>query len=66
MVLNVHDALIALARPQEREQVMHVMKKHAEEPLYIRGEELVIPAEFAVSKPDENGVHRWSTLEKLK
>jgi uracil-DNA glycosylase family 4 len=66
MVLNVHDALIALARPSEREQVMHVMKKHAEEPLYIRGEELVIPAEFAVSKPDEDGVHRWSTLEKLK
>jgi hypothetical protein len=42
------------------------MKKHAEEPLYIRGEELVIPAEFAVSQPDEDGVHRWSTLEKLK
>jgi hypothetical protein len=53
------------------------MKKHAEHPLYINSvqnrlankddpTELIVPAEFGVSQPDENGVHRWSTIKKIK
>lgn len=61
--MNIHDALIALVRPQDVEQVAAVMKKHAEEPLIVKGEECIIPAEFKVSTPDEHGVHRWSTLD---
>jgi hypothetical protein len=46
------------------------MKKYAEEPLYIEGmdgvtRELIIPCDLKTSKPDEFGVHRWSTLEKV-
>jgi hypothetical protein len=52
------------------------MKKHAEQPIRInsvhnrlRGiddpEELIVPAEFGVSQPDAEGVHRWSGIRKL-
>lgn len=66
MVLNIHDALIALVPRAKVGAAMRVMKKHAERPIIINGRKLVIPAEFAVSKPDEKGIHRWSTLEKVK
>lgn len=64
--LNIHDALIALAKIEDHKQVMKVMKKHAEEPIIIRGNPLIVPADFAVSVPDEQGIHRWSTLKKIK
>lgn len=66
MVLNIHDALIALVPKNKVQAAMRVMKKHAERPIIINGRPLIIPAEFAVSKPDKMGVHRWSTLEKVK
>ena len=66
MKLNIHDALIAMHLPQHREQVYAVMKKHMEEPIYIKGEPVVIPADFKRSLPDEKGIHRWSTIAKIK
>lgn len=69
--LNIHDALIAINKPQHGTIVREIMKKYAEEPLAIKcvdGEtrELIIPADLKKSVPDENGVHRWSTLTKIK
>jgi uracil-DNA glycosylase family 4 len=68
MALNIHDALIAIHSLDKEvtAAVQHCMIKHAEEPLYIDGEELIISAELKASVPDEYGVHRWSTLEKVK
>lgn len=66
VVLNIHDALVALARLDDMERVAHVFRRHAAKPLIVRNQELVIPAEFAFSRPDNHGIHRWSTLEKVK
>lgn len=66
VTLNIHDALIALARLDDLERVARIMYRHATRPLVVRGKELVIPAEIAISQPDEHGIHRWSTLKKVK
>lgn len=63
--LNNHDALLALCRLDQRERALSIMVKHAEEPIYVRGERLIIPAEPKLSLPDENGIHRWSTLKDV-
>jgi DNA polymerase I-like protein with 3'-5' exonuclease and polymerase domains len=63
IILNIHDALVAMNRPEDREIVMKVMKHHAEAPININGEDVVIPAEFKHSTPDDLGIHRWSALE---
>lgn len=66
VVLNIHDALVALARLDDMERVASVFRRHAAKPLVVRNQDLVIPAEFAFSRADEQGIHRWSTLEKVK
>lgn len=71
MALNIHDALISLHTLEVGDLVRRIMKKHAEEPVYIqdiKGErqELIIAAELKASVPDDKGIHRWSTLEKVK
>lgn len=66
VTLNIHDALIALARLEDMETVARVLHKHATRPLIVRNTELVIPAEIAMSQPDDQGIHRWSTLKKVK
>lgn len=66
VTLNIHDALIALARIEDMERVAHVLKRHASKPLIVRNQELFIPSDFAYSQPDEAGIHRWSTLKKVK
>lgn len=71
MALNIHDALVALHKLEDGPTVRRIMKKHAEEPLIIEDvkgikRELIIPADLKASVPDEAGVHRWSTLEKVK
>ena len=63
MWMNIHDALIALHRSEDKEIVKAIMKRHAESPIYIRGEPVSIGTDFKHSKPDEKGVHRWSTLK---
>jgi hypothetical protein len=64
IVLNIHDALVAMNLPQDREVVARVMKRHAEAPIIIRGEPVCIGTDFKFSVPDEKGIHRWSTLEE--
>tara|TARA_R110000751_G_scaffold207300_1_gene311183 strand:- start:346 stop:1290 length:945 start_codon:yes stop_codon:yes gene_type:complete len=66
MLLNVHDALIAIHRPEDATTVQQVMKRHAESPILIRGQEVVILTDFKQSVPDEKGIHRWSTLQTIK
>lgn len=74
--INVHDANIALNRIEDGPTVRAIMKKHAEQPIWInsvqnrlRGidkpEPLVVPAEMGVSQPDADGIHRWSTIKKV-
>jgi uracil-DNA glycosylase family 4 len=62
MLLNVHDALIAIHRPEAAQAIQKVMKRHAEAPIMIRGEAVSIGTDFKQSAPDEQGIHRWSTL----
>jgi uracil-DNA glycosylase family 4 len=66
IILNIHDALVAIHRPEDGAIVRSIMKEHMEKPIIIRGESLIIPSEFAVTVPDETGKHRWSTLKKIK
>ena len=76
IVINVHDANIALNRHEDGPTVRAIMQRHAEKPIWInsiqnrlRGvddpEPLIIPAEMGVSQPDAEGVHRWSTIKKV-
>ena len=43
--------------------MMKLIWKHANKPITIHGEQVVIGMDFKKSYPDENGVHRWSTLK---
>tara|TARA_Y100000310_G_scaffold265451_1_gene276490 strand:- start:2247 stop:3731 length:1485 start_codon:yes stop_codon:yes gene_type:complete len=63
--LNIHDALIAIHRPKDKKIVQAIMKKHAEAPIPIRGQQITIFTDFKESVPDEKGKHRWSTLRDL-
>jgi hypothetical protein len=65
MALNIHDALIAIHRPKDKAKVQATMKKHAEEPIMIRGTPVVIGTDFKESVADEKGIHRWSTLQEI-
>lgn len=71
IALNIHDALIALNKIGHGSVVRAIMKKYAEEPILIEGcdsqiRELIIPCDLKTSVPDEQGVHRWSSLTKVK
>jgi uracil-DNA glycosylase family 4 len=77
ILINVHDANIALNRHEDGDAVRQIMRKHAEQPLYINSvqnrlkgidspTELIVPAELGVSVADQDGVHRWSGIKKVK
>lgn len=71
IALNIHDALIAINEIGYGPIVRGIMKKYAEEPILIEGcdgqvRELIVPCDLKTSVPDEYGVHRWSTLTKVK
>ena len=66
IALNTHDGLIGIARHEVAKQALRIMIKHAETPLLVGGKQLIIPAECGISVPDVGGVHRWSTIKKLK
>ena len=66
MVLNVHDALIALAPVSKAKTCLSIMKAYAERPIVIGGERLIIPADCAIGQPDDLGMVRWSTIKKVK
>ena len=63
MALNIHDALIAIHRIEDASHIQKIMKRHAETPITIRGQQVIIPAELKASVPDSFGIHRWSTLQ---
>ena len=65
MLLNIHDALIAIHRPEDKATVQRLMKKHAESPIMIRGEPVSINTDFKESVPGKDGIHRWSTLQEI-
>lgn len=64
MVLNIHDALICLAPHDKVKTCLSIMKAYAEQPIMVRGEPLIIPADCKISVPDDKGIERWSTLKK--
>ena len=64
--LNVHDALIGLAPISKAKTCLAIMKEWAETPIMVQGEPMIIPADLGMSQPDEKGVHRWSTIKKIK
>ena len=66
IALNTHDGLIGIARQDVAKQALRIMVKHAENPLLIGGKQLIIPAECGISVPDASGIHRWSTIKKIK
>jgi hypothetical protein len=66
VALNTHDGLIGIARHDVAKKALRILIKHAEAPILVGGKPLIIPAECAMSVPDEHGVHRWSTIKKLK
>lgn len=66
MAINVHDALIAINRIEDGPLVRSIMKEYMEEPIHINRYDMIVPAEFGVSQPDEYGIHRWSTIKKIK
>ena len=66
IALNTHDGLIGIAHHSVAKQALRVLVKHAEAPMLIGGRQLIIPAECGISVPDEHGVHRWSTIKKVK
>jgi len=66
VALNTHDGLIGIAHHSVAKQALRVLVKHAEAPIIVGDKPLIIPAECAMSVPDEHGVHRWSTIKKLK
>ncbi len=65
MSLNIHDALMAIHRPKDKKLVQHLMRKHAEIPIMIRGEPVTIFTDVKESIPGEDGIHRWSTLQDI-
>lgn len=82
IMLNIHDALIAINRPEDGDTVRRLMKKYAEKPLYIEGidgvtRELIIPCDLKTSVKTlvnmngelfehEDGLHRWANMKKVK
>lgn len=82
VLLNIHDALVAIARPKDAKTVLRILKRHAEEPIIIHNEPMIIPADCkqAVNATswrvdddsqvkfynDEGGKYRWSDLETVE
>ena len=64
--LNIHDALMGQASPETARKALQVAAKYVEAPIIINGRPLIIPAECGISVPDDLGVHRFSSIKKLK
>jgi uracil-DNA glycosylase family 4 len=65
ILLNVHDALVGIARKDVTKTALSICKRYAEAPIMVRGEPLIIPADCTISVAGEDGVHRWSTLKEV-
>jgi len=65
IIRNVHDALYALCKIEDKKLVGAIMKNHAEKPFTVNKRELIIPADLKHSIAGEDGIHRFSTLEEF-
>lgn len=65
ILLNVHDALVGIAREDVAKTALAICKRYAESPIMVRGEPLIVPADCKLSVPGPDGVHRWSTLKEV-
>lgn len=67
-ILNIHDALVFIYKlePDVEKLMMKLIWKWANKPIMINGEPVVIGMDFKKSYPDENGVHRWTTLKSVE
>lgn len=63
--LNIHDAAVVLAPLHKLQKCLSIMKKYAQEPLYINGRELIIPADTKISYENENGYHSWGSMRSI-
>jgi len=82
VVLDIHDALIAVVKIPYAEKYLSIMKGYAETPMLIENvyrtkrEQLIIGADTAISSTTvrdkkgniikEDKYHRWSALQKIK
>lgn len=65
-LLNIHDALVFLVHKDVEKLMLKLVWKWANKPININGQDVVIGMDFKISKPDENGIHRWSTLKSIE
>lgn len=65
IILNVHDSLTCIAPFDKVKTAIAIMKKYAEQPIIVRGEPMIIPAETKWVDP-KNEVRRWSDLSKVE
>lgn len=62
-----HDSLTALCRIGDEMRTAEIMKRYAEQPIYINGEECIIPADVKVSAPlSEHELHRWNVMKGVR
>lgn len=66
IILNVHDSLTALSKLEDVHNTAKLLLHYAEQPIDVKGREMIIPADVKVSVPDKKGIHRWSTLKGYK
>lgn len=66
IMLNIHDALVCIAKKHHIQLCLSIMKGYAETPIYIRGEPMIIPADTKVSYENERGYHSWKTLKTIE
>jgi hypothetical protein len=59
IILNIHDALICTAPIAKIKTCLRIMKHYAEEPIFIHGEPLIIPADCKMSVPTS-----WNVVDK--
>lgn len=66
ILINRHDSLTALVPLSYAKTALSVMTQYAEQPIMVRGEPMIIPAEGKISKLGEDGIRRLSNMEKVK
>ena len=52
--------------PEVEKTMLRLILKWANKPITINGQQVVIGMDFKKSVPDENGVHRWTTLKGIE
>ncbi len=66
VLMNDHDSLTAQGPERTMKTTLSILKRYAEEPLIIQGEQLIIPADLKMSVPGPDGIHRRTTMNKVE